>query len=65
MDSIMFGTYCVGLSAIVNNMRQNKNQNEYEETMKDLREYDLSTDKLRQEHIDDKDVLVLCKFDHE
>ena len=32
--------------------------------MKDLREYDLSTDKLKQEHIDDKDVLVLCKFDH-
>ena len=64
LDSVMFGSYCLGLSAILLNLARNKKQDEYEEYIKGLREFDLSTDKLRPEHMknDSSDVLVLCKY---
>ena len=67
LDSAIFGTYCVGISAIFYNLTRIKKQNEYEEHIKGLREFDLSTDKLRPEHLQnsDQDILVLCKYDNE
>lgn len=67
LDAAIFGTYCVGISAIFYNLTRIKKQNEYEEYIKGLREFDLSTDKLRPEHLQnsDQDILVLCKYDNE
>lgn len=62
IDQVLFGTYLFGLGAIGRNISLNKKQDEEHEYIKGLREYDLSTDKLRPEHIDDKDVLVLLKL---
>lgn len=42
-------------------MVRQKLQMDLEEHIKALREYDLSTDKIKPEQIDDKDVVVLLK----
>ena len=61
LDQIIFATYCFGIGAIGVNMVRQKLQMDLEEHIKALREYDLSTDKIKPEQIDDKDVVVLLK----
>jgi hypothetical protein len=58
---VIFATYCFGLGAIGVNIVRSKLQNDLEEKIKALREFDLSTDKIRPEQLDDKDVIVLLK----
>ena len=65
LDQVLFATYCLGLGAIANNLIRNKLQNDLEENIRSLREYDLSTDKLVKEHLDDKDVVLLMKCTNE
>ena len=65
LDQVLFATYCLGLGAIVNNLIRNKLQNDLEENIRSLREYDLNTDKLVKEQLDDKDVVLLMKCTNE
>jgi hypothetical protein len=58
---VIFAIYCFGIGAIGVNIVRSKLQNDLEEKIRALREYDLSTDKIRPEQIDDKDVIVLLK----
>ena len=58
---MIFATYCFGIGAIGANIVRTKLQNDFEEKIRGLREFDLSTDKIRTEQFDDKDVMVLLK----
>jgi len=58
---VIFATYCFGIGAIGANIVRTKLQNDFEEKIRGLREFDLSTDKIRTEQLDDKDVMVLLK----
>jgi hypothetical protein len=58
---VIFATYCFGIGAIGFNIVRSKLQNDLEEKIRALREYDLSTDKIRPDQVDDKDVIVLLK----
>lgn len=58
---MIFATYCFGIGAIGANIVRTKLQNDFEEKIRGLREFDLSTDKIRTEQLDDKDVMVLLK----
>ena len=61
LDQVIFATYCFGISAIGVNIVRSKLQNDLEEKIRALREFDLSTDKIRPDQLDDKDVIVLLK----
>lgn len=58
---MIFATYCFGIGAIGANIVRSKLQNDLEEKIRALREFDLSTDKIRPDQLDDKDVIVLLK----
>ena len=61
----LFCTYLFGLGSIGYNMMRAKQQDEFEEHIKQVREFDLSTDKINPATLNDEDVMVLCNFDME
>ncbi len=60
IESFLFGSYLLSLSAIGRNLISQKLQNDWEADLKDLREYDLANERIVVERIEDqKNVVIL------
>ena len=62
MESVIFASYLLSLSAISVNLIRAKLQDDFENELKDLREYDLSYEKIKigVDRIDDGKFIVLA-----
>jgi len=62
LNSVLFGTYCVSIGAIVYNFSRIKYQDDYEREIKEYREYEFENEKLKKQHFE-KDVkcIILAK----
>jgi len=62
VDTILFGTYLVSVGAIGYNLIRAKLQDDWEEEIKKLREYDLSTEQIKTavDKLDDGEFIVLA-----
>ena len=63
LNSVLFGTYCFSIGAIVYNLTRIKAQNDYEQEIKDYREYEFENEKLRKEQFE-KEVKCIILGKH-
>lgn len=60
VDSALFACYLLSLSAIGRNLISQKLQNDWEEDLKELREYDLSNERILTDRLEEgKNVMLL------
>ena len=64
LNSVLFGTYCFSIGAIIYNLNRIKMQDDYEREIKEYREYEFENEKLKKEHFQ-KDVKCIILGKHQ